>query len=100
MIAKATADTVKELGGIPFFVPAMAAMAVQLLKDSGKIWKATDYGSIHWRTDQIIVRGRRASSRGLENKVYMDRCAYEADATIIINRVKLHTDFHGPIESA
>jgi hypothetical protein len=29
----------------------------------------------------------------------MDRQAYEADGTIVINRVKVHTDYHGPFES-
>ncbi|PIE32705.1 hypothetical protein CSA56_14550 [candidate division KSB3 bacterium] len=29
----------------------------------------------------------------------MDKLAYEADGTIVINRVKVHTAFHGPIES-
>lgn len=38
-------------------------------------------------------------SNGLENKVYMDKLAYSADGTIVINRIKPHTDFHGDIES-
>ena len=32
-------------------------------------------------------------------KLYMSRDAYEADRVIVINRVKPHTDFHGPVES-
>ena len=36
---------------------------------------------------------------GLPNRVFMDRLAYEADGTVVINRVKPHTDFHGPHES-
>ena len=31
--------------------------------------------------------------------VFMDRNAYEADAVLVVNRVKPHTDFHGPVES-
>jgi hypothetical protein len=36
---------------------------------------------------------------GLENRVFMDRYAYESDGVIVINRIKPHTDFHGPYES-
>jgi hypothetical protein len=32
-------------------------------------------------------------------RVYMDRFAYESDGVILINRIKIHTDFHGPWES-
>ncbi len=38
-------------------------------------------------------------SSGLENKVYVDRNAYECDSIIIMNRIKAHTDFAGEIES-
>lgn len=36
---------------------------------------------------------------GIVNSVYMDKNAYEADGTIIINRIKVHTDFHSSTES-
>jgi hypothetical protein len=35
----------------------------------------------------------------LEHPLYFDRVAAEADATLVLNRVKPHTDFHGPHES-
>jgi hypothetical protein len=35
----------------------------------------------------------------LENDAFMDKHAYESDGVILINRIKLHTDFHGPYES-
>ena len=31
--------------------------------------------------------------------VYQDRTAAQADAIVLLNRIKPHTDFHGPIES-
>ncbi len=36
---------------------------------------------------------------GIGNRVFMDREASRADATVVINRVKPHTDFHGAVES-
>lgn len=38
-------------------------------------------------------------SAGLENRVYVDKNAYECDSIIIMNRIKAHTDFAGEIES-
>jgi len=38
-------------------------------------------------------------SDGLVNRVFMDKIVYSADGTIVINRIKPHTDFHGDIES-
>src|SRR5204863_1196884 len=36
---------------------------------------------------------------GLEHPLYMDAHAADADAVLLINRIKPHTDFHGPHES-
>jgi hypothetical protein len=36
---------------------------------------------------------------GLELPVVFDAAAASADATVVVNRVKPHTDFHGPYES-
>jgi hypothetical protein len=38
-------------------------------------------------------------SAGLEHALYMDAHAAAADAVLLINRIKPHTDFHGPHES-
>jgi hypothetical protein len=38
-------------------------------------------------------------STGLEHPLYMDAHAATADAILLINRIKPHTDFHGPHES-
>jgi hypothetical protein len=38
-------------------------------------------------------------STGLEHPLYMDAHAAAADAVLLINRIKPHTDFHGPHES-
>jgi hypothetical protein len=38
-------------------------------------------------------------STGLEHALYMDAHAAAADTVLLINRIKPHTDFHGPHES-
>ena len=35
----------------------------------------------------------------LKNRVFIDKHAWEADGVLLLNRVKPHTDFHGPHES-
>lgn len=100
LVAKATADTVKELGGRPFFVPAMGSHGGATPEGQREVLES--YGITEAYTGAPIKSSLEVvelPQEGLENKVYMDKYAYEADATIIINRVKLHTDFHGPLES-
>ena len=46
-------------------------------------------------TMDVVLLGETAG--GLP--VYFDRYATEADGVIIVNRVKMHTDFHAPTES-
>ena len=46
-------------------------------------------------TMDTVYLGNCANGR----PVWFDRAAYEADLIVPINRVKLHTDFVGPIQS-
>ncbi|HLK46770.1 MAG TPA: hypothetical protein VKT49_01470 [Bryobacteraceae bacterium] len=46
---------------------------------------------------QLEVVSLGKTSDGIE--AFMDRIAYEADAVLLLNRVKWHTDFSGAIES-
>lgn len=99
-IVKSTVDTIKELGGKPFIVPAMGSHGGATAEGQKKLLEG--YGI----TEEYIGAPIKSSmevvelpSYGLENKVYIDKFAYSADGTIIINRIKPHTDFHGEIES-
>jgi len=99
-IARATVDTLKELGYRPFIVAAMgshggatAAGQRELLAGYG----VTEEGmGVEVRTDMDVdVVG--TSPIGLP--IYFDRNAHEADGIVIVNRVKPHTDFHATYES-
>ena len=99
-IVKATAAYVKERGGNPFIVPAMGSHGGAT--PAGQRQVLESYGI----TEEYIGAPIRSSlavvelpQEHLENKVYMDKYAYEADGTIIINRIKPHSDYHGPYES-
>lgn len=94
-ITKTVVDWVKDQGGAPFIVPAM-----------GSHGGATAEG----QAEVLATYKITASTMGCEIKAGMDvveleqgpcpvpvcfdKLASEADAVIVINRVKPHTDFH------
>ncbi|WP_342613963.1 lactate racemase domain-containing protein [Peribacillus frigoritolerans] len=100
ILVRETVAAVKEAGGNPFIVPAM-----------GSHGGATAEGQI----DVLLQLGISEESVGapilssmevikldeLPNglPVYIDKLAYESDKIIVINRIKPHTAFRGPVES-
>jgi hypothetical protein len=99
-IVKTTVAVVKEAGGLPFVVPAMGSHGGATAEGQRQVLEG--YGI----TEAFMGAPIRASMDVVElpqgdlvHRVYMDRQAYEADGTIVINRVKVHTDYHGPFES-
>lgn len=100
-VVRAAVAEVKKRSGEPFIIPAM-----------GSHGGATAAG----QTEVLASLGITPEAMGCEIRasmetvqigtveggvpVYIDRIAYqEADVIIPINRVKPHTDFHGPVES-
>ena len=99
-IALATVERLKTMDCNPFIIPAMGSHGGATAEGQSEI--LSGYGI----TEQTMGCEVRSSLQvveldgsGLENRVYMDKNSYEADATILINRVKAHTDFHGTHES-
>lgn len=100
VIVKTVAQTIKKMGGEPFIIPAMGSHGGATAEGQKEI--LASYGV----TEEYLGFPIKASmqvvelpNEGLEQRVFMDKFAYEADGTIIINRIKVHTDFHGPTES-
>ena len=99
-VVKTTVQMVKDLGGAPFIVPAMGSHGGATAEGQREVLEG--YGVTEAYTGAPIRSSMEVAELpqdGLGNKVYMDAYAHKADATILINRVKLHTDFHGPLES-
>jgi hypothetical protein len=97
---KATLDAIKEAGAVPFIVPCMgshggatAAGQTEVLSHFG-ITEQLMGVPIHSSMDVIEIA---QLANGLP--VYVDRIASEADAIVVINRVKPHTAFRGTVES-
>jgi hypothetical protein len=99
-IIRAAVGWLRACGAEPFVVPAMGshggataegqrAMLASLGLDE------TSLGCPILATMEVVALGQLADG----TQAYMDRHAAEADGVLLINRVKAHTSFSGPIES-
>ena len=100
-VVAATVVEIKRRGGAPFIVPAMGSHGGAVAEGQTEV--LAHYGITEERMGCAI----RASMEVVElgalpsgERLYTDKIAYtEADVIVPIGRVKVHTDFHGPIES-
>ena len=99
-VLRCVADVVRAYGGQPFVVPAMGSHGGATV--DGQRHVLAEYGI----TEQSVGAPIRATMDTVElgqlpsgARVFMDAYAATADATIVVNRVKAHTAFRGPIES-
>ncbi|MCU0520175.1 MAG: DUF2088 domain-containing protein [Anaerolineae bacterium] len=99
-LAKTTVDFVKARGAVPFIIPAMGSHGGGTAQ--GQVEVLASYG-ISASTMGCPIRSSMETVEltppDAKNRVYMDRYAYEADGVILMNRIKVHTDYHGPYES-
>jgi hypothetical protein len=99
-VARAAVDTLKEMGFRPFIVAAMGSHGAATAEGQRELLAGygvtTEAMGVEVRTDMdTVVLG--TSPVGLP--IYFDRNAYEADAIVLLGRVKPHTDFHATYES-
>ncbi|MEC0344012.1 nickel pincer cofactor-dependent isomerase, group 22 [Peribacillus frigoritolerans] len=99
-LVRETVAAVKEAGGNPFIVPAMGSHGgataegqIDVLLQLGISEEAV--GAPIRSSMEVIKMGELPN--GLP--VYIDKLAYESDKIIVINRIKPHTAFRGPVES-
>jgi hypothetical protein len=90
----------KEAGAEPFVVPAMGSHGASTAEGQARVLEHLGVGEKEIgcpvrATMKSILLGETPS--GVE--VFMDRNAYEADAVIVVNRVKPHTAFRATVES-
>lgn len=93
-------DRVKSSGGIPFIVPAMgshggatAAGQLEVLESLGIT--VASMGCPLQATMDTVIAGHTAG--GLP--AHFDAAAFASQGILLINRVKMHTSFHGKLES-
>jgi hypothetical protein len=99
-LVRATVDELKKRGARPFIVPAMGSHGGAT--PQGQIEVLAGYGVTSDALDVPIEASMETeligtSAGGVE--IYWSRAALRADAVLPINRIKVHTDFHGDVES-
>lgn len=92
-------QNIKGRGGIPFLVPCMGSHGVNA---EGQVKVLEGIGITEALVGAPIISQEEvveleASPGG--RTAYMDRVLYESDGIIVVNRIKAHTAFHGPVES-
>jgi hypothetical protein len=91
---------VRAQGGVPFLVPAMGSHGGATAEGQREVLRsygleAPAIGCSVRATMEVVELPQGASPV----KVVTDAAASRAAVTIVVNRVKPHTDFHGPYES-
>lgn len=99
-LVRETVAAVKEAGGNPFIVPAMGSHGGATAE--GQIDVLLQLGI----SEEAVGAPIRSSMEVIKLDelpnglpVYIDKFAYESDKIIVINRIKPHTAFRGPVES-
>jgi hypothetical protein len=98
-ITKVAGDWLRANGAEPFLVPCMgshngatAEGQRQMIESLGLTESAT---GMEIRASMDVVKVGTVSS----GDVWMDRHCHEADGVLVLNRIKLHTCFSGPVQS-
>ncbi len=99
-LIKGVVDALKAAGGVPFVVPGMGSHGgasaqgqIDVLTTAGITEKSM--GVPICSSMEVVWIGETATGF----PVYQDKIASEADAVFVVNRVKPHTIFTGPVES-
>ncbi|MDR1958921.1 MAG: [Fe-S]-binding protein [Planctomycetaceae bacterium] len=97
-------DHFRKLGLKPFLVPAMGSHGGATADGQKKL--LADYGltesaagcPIHSSMETVLL-GNLAVEQAGNIPIHFDKTAYQADHLFLLNRIKSHTRFSGPIES-
>jgi hypothetical protein len=99
-IARAVIAQIKALGGNPFVFPAMGSHGAATAEGQRRVLEGAGI------TEDFVGAPIRASMDTIEagrmadgTPVYADAIAAATDGIVLINRIKPHTTFRGPIES-
>ena len=99
LITKTAGQWLREHGARPFLVPAMGSHNGATAEGQRKMVESLGL------TEQAMDMPIRSSMEVVKvgsvatGDVYMDRYCYESAGVLVLNRVKLHTCFSGPVQS-
>lgn len=100
VITREVVRMIKAAGGMPFIVPAMGSHGGATAQGQKEVLESLGVTESFVEapieaTMEVVEVGRLPN--GLP--IYMDHNAYHADKVVVINRIKPHTAFRGPVES-
>ena len=99
-ILRAVVASLKSRGAEPFIVPAMGSHGGGTAE--GQVAMLASLGITEESTGAPVVSSIETIELGATSSgapVCIDRNARDADGIVVVNRVKLHTAFHGRVES-
>ncbi|MGE3270549.1 MAG: lactate racemase domain-containing protein, partial [Chloroflexota bacterium] len=100
-IIRSIGEEVRELGADPFVMPAMGSHGKATAE--GQVEMLAELGITEQTVNMSIISDMAVQQVGVVDAcgmpVYAAETALQADGVIVVNRVKPHTDFNGPIES-
>ena len=102
-VVQTIAGELKQLGALPFVVPAMGSHGGASATGQADVLR---YLGITERTVGVPIRSNmevihvgEINLFGISIPVYLDQYAYNADHIVVVNRIKPHTDFSGAFGS-
>lgn len=100
ILVREVVNAVKSVGGQPFIVPAMGSHGGATAEGQKEVLEQMGVtenfiGAPIKSNMDVVEVGRLPNNL----PIYTDKNAYEADKIIVINRIKPHTAFRGPVES-
>jgi hypothetical protein len=99
-ILKTVIGLLREKGAKPFIVPAMGSHGGGTAR--GQMEMLESLGIIEKSMGVPVISSMETATLGKTSSgapVFMDKNALSADGIVVINRVKLHTAYHGRVES-
>jgi len=99
-VTRATCEWLRKQGAVPFAFPAMGSHGGATAEGQREVLEG--YGITRDSIGAQICSSMETVSLGSTSEgfgVFMDRNAFDADAILVMNRVKPHTDFSGAVES-
>jgi len=100
MIVRGAVRALKDAGARPFIIPAMGSHGGATAEGQEEV--LASYGVTESLMGAPVISSMEVveiPAPDLENRVFMDKHAWESDGVLLLNRVKPHTDFHGKWES-
>jgi hypothetical protein len=99
-VVAALVGFLKEAGAEPFIIPAMGSHGASTAEGQADVLR--HLGVSEERVGcpiRATMEARKIGETPGGVSVYMDQNAFEADAVVVVNRIKPHTAFRGTVES-